>query len=283
VILARKVLRRRSVPVAATPATPGRHEWEYVPEGWSAQQKDPLIKGWNIGSILDSYKKNWPVFLANIQGPGPLGISPESSSAQRDNVILHNIMMTYAYVLSRAARKKDTLSLLDWGGSIGHYYLLARTLAPDVVIDYHCKDLPVLVEHGRTLSPDLHFHADESCLERTYDLVLACSSLHYSPDWRSTLRKLGAATAGHLFITGLPTVRDAASFVYVQRPYHYGYDTEYLGWCLNRDEFLAAAQSAGLQLLREFVVGHKPMIHNAPEQNEFFGFLFQASTAGTQT
>ena len=28
------------------------------------------------------------------------------------------------------------------------------------------------------------FHEDDSCLDRTYDLVLASSSLQYAPDWR---------------------------------------------------------------------------------------------------
>ena len=48
-----------------------------------------------------------------------------------------------------------------------------------------------------------------------------------------------------------------------------------MGWCFNRGEFLAAAEACGLTLLREFVVGHRPVIHNAPEQNEYRGYLFR--------
>jgi hypothetical protein len=35
------------------------------------------------------------------------------------------------------------------------------------------------------------FHEDESCLEQTYDLVLASGSFQYSIEWREDLGKLG--------------------------------------------------------------------------------------------
>jgi hypothetical protein len=62
-------------------------------------------------------------------------------------------MMTYAYALSLSTRHKSSISMLDWGGAIGHYYLLSEKLVPDLEIDYHCKDVPVLAEYGRSLFP----------------------------------------------------------------------------------------------------------------------------------
>ena len=73
----------------------------------------------------------------------------------------------------------------------------------------------------------------------------------------------------------LPSVLHANSYAFVQRPYVYGYNTEYLGWCLNRDEFLQQASSAGMRLVREFVTGEQPFIDNAPEQCLYRGFLFE--------
>ena len=43
---------------------------------------------------------------------------------------------------------------------------------------------------------------------------------------------------------------------------------------LNREEFLTCADAIGLKLVREFIVGHRPLIYRAPEQNEYRGFLF---------
>jgi putative methyltransferase (TIGR04325 family) len=165
--------------------------------------------------------------------------------------------------------------MLDWGGGIGHYYLLSQNLVPALEIDYHCKDVPVLAEHGRSLFPKAHFYTDETCLERKYDFVLVSGSFQYSQDWVSALKGLAQATGGYLFITRLPIAHQAPSFVIVQRPYQYGYNTEYLGWCLNRGEFLQCAQKLGLELIREFVVEPLPPIHRAPEQPEHWGFLFR--------
>ena len=250
-------------------------EWEYIPEGWQALKTDPNIKGWNVESVLEAYKANWPNFLKTLEGTLPFGISPESSSQAYTNFIFHNLMMTYAYALSLSTRHKSSISMLDWGGGIGHYYLLSQNLVPALEIDYHCKDVPVLAEHGRSLFPKAHFYTDETCLERKYDFVLVSGSFQYSQDWVSALKGLAQATGGYLFITRLPIAHQAPSFVIVQRPYQYGYNTEYLGWCLNRGEFLQCAQKLGLELIREFVVEPLPPIHRAPEQPEHWGFLFR--------
>ena len=250
-------------------------EWEYVPEGWEALKTDPHIKGWNVESVLEAYKANWLTFLKTLEGTLPFGISPESSTENRTNLIFHNLMMTYAYALSLSTRHKSSISMLDWGGAIGHYYLLSEKLLPDLEIDYHCKDVPVLAEYGRSLFPKAHFYTDETCLERQYDFVLASGSFQYSQDWASALKALAQATAGYIFVTRLPIVHQAPSYVMVQRPYQYGYNTEYLGWCLNRAEFLQCAQKTGLKLIREFVVEQLPPVHRAPEQPEHWGFLFR--------
>ncbi len=250
-------------------------EWEYIPEGWEALKTDPNIKGWNVESVLEAYKANWPGFLKTLEGALPFGISPESPSENSTNLMFHNLMMTYAYALSLSTRHKSSISMLDWGGGIGHYYLLSQNLVPALEIDYHCKDVPVLAEHGRSLFPKAHFYTDETCLERKYDFVLVSGSFQYSQDWVSALKGLAQATGGYLFITRLPIAHQAPSFVIVQRPYQYGYNTEYLGWCLNRGEFLQCAQKLGLELIREFVVEPLPPIHRAPEQPEHWGFLFR--------
>jgi hypothetical protein len=70
-------------------------------------------------------------------------------------------------------------------------------------------------------------------------------------------------------------VRRAASFAVVQRPAPYGYLTEYLGWFLNRGEFLDHLRGLGMVLRREFLIYERPVVHGAPEQCEFQGFLFE--------
>ncbi len=229
--------------------------------------------------VLDTYKRKWPRFVQLVDGTGPLGVSHDVTHlTTRESVASHNMIMTYGYALALAACHHDCLTMLDWGGGIGHYYLLAQALLPDVEIEYHSKDLPLLCAYGAQLFPNQFFHPDDSCLHKAYDFVLASSSLQYAKDWRNVLRQLVAATNGYLFIANLPMVQHTGTFVFVQRPYAHGYATEYLAWCLNQTELLDAAEAAGAQLLREFVYQLAPNIRHAPEQCVYRGYLFRHQT-----
>ncbi|NEO52981.1 MAG: methyltransferase, TIGR04325 family [Okeania sp. SIO3B5] len=239
-------------------------EWEYVSEGWSKQ--DALIKGWNVEAILDVRKAQWSSLVESIQNTKPLA----------NDYGQHNTKMAYGYVLTKTARTKDRISLLDWGGGLGEYYLISKSLLPDVEIDYHCKEVPVLCEAGRELLPEANFYEnDEDCFKKNYDLVVASSSLQYSENWREVAKKLAAATDSYLYITRLPIVHQAESFVVLQRAYKYGYGTEYLGWFLNRKELLNYMGSLGMELVREFLVAERFPVSGSPETAEGRGFLFR--------
>jgi len=231
--------------------------------------------GWNERSVLDAYVRRWPAFVRAVDSPGPFRASPEARNSIQTELAHHNATMVFGYALACATRKRDSVSMLDWGGGIGHYLLIARALVPNLNIDYVCRDLPILADHGATLFPEVTFVADDQCLERQYDFILASASLHYSSDWRATIAKLAGAAAGTVLLTRLPTVQSVPSYVFCQRPPDYG--TEYPGWCLNRSDLIAACAGVGLALLREFDLGFAPHIVGAPEQNTFAGFLFRAS------
>ena len=186
----------------------------------------------------------------------------------------HNVVLTFGYVLARAARG-ERVSVLDWGGGPGHYYALGRALLPELRIDYHSRDLPRLAALGRELLPEATFHDDDSCLEQTYDLVVASDSLQYAPDVEATLAQLAEAAAPWLFVAQLPVAERAKSFVVLQRPDAYGYDTEYLGWVLNRAAFLEAATAAGLHLERELLAPGVIAAAGAPEAAQLRSFLFR--------
>jgi putative methyltransferase (TIGR04325 family) len=184
--------------------------------------------------------------------------------------------MCFAYVLARAAHQRDRISMLDWGGGLGQYGLLARALVPEVEVEYHCHELALMADAGRELIPDATFHSDPTeTFSRSYDLVMASGALHYVEDWRALLVQLAASTVRWLFITRQPFVEQASTFVVIQHPLNYGYDTEYPGWVLNRVEFLDAAAEAGLTLRRELLTGENPNMPSAPEQPEYKGMLFE--------
>ena len=107
-----------------------RVEWEYISEGWAYAETHPEVKGWNVQDVLEAYKEKWPKFVRMVQGTGPLGVAHESALTTNEGLSSHNTMMGFGYALALAAHKKDRLSMLDWGGGIGHYYLLAQALLP---------------------------------------------------------------------------------------------------------------------------------------------------------
>lgn len=253
-------------------ARAGLGEWAYLPDGWPTTP----AAGWDDQSIVDAQLSRWPSFVSSVQEPHPLGRSTESGGSSNEaDLGDHNTAMAFAYVLLQAALGRTRLSMLDWGGGLGQYAVLARALAPGLEIEYHCRDLALLVRAGRSVLPHDTFHdTDESAFALAYDLVMASSSLQYVRDWRETLTRLAAASRSHLFVTRQPVVQRAPSFVVLQRPHRHGYRTEYPGWFLNQAEFLEAVASLGMPLRREFFIWERPHVPGAPEQAEYRGLLF---------
>ena len=188
--------------------------------------------------------------------------------------------MCFGYALGRVARRRDVVSVLDWGGSVGHYYVYARALFPDLRLDYVIKDLPALCAAGAKLLPEVTYRSDEQeVFTRSYDLVFASSSLHYTRDLYGLLGRLSDGAAEWLMITRTPIVEHCDDFVVVQRPYTYGYETEYPGWFINRKRLINFVAARGFVLERQFPIAEQPQVPNAPEQACYFGFLFRRSAA----
>jgi putative methyltransferase (TIGR04325 family) len=270
--------------VDATRRVRGPHKqptWEYVPEGWVGQGEPGI--GWDVGAVAGRHRAIWDGWLSVLAGTGALGVdfwmylrdAELGTGFETELTFAHNAVMTFGYVLARAARHRERISVLDWGGGVGQYFPLARTLLPDVEIEYHCKDVPVLTAVGRDLLPEVTFHDDDSCLDRRYDLVLVSSSLQYMEHWQNALRSLAGATANYLFLTRTPTVANYPSFVVVQRGQPYGFGADVLQWFLNRDELLECTAGADLRLVREFVMMDATPAKGVPEQTRSRGFLFE--------
>ncbi|HNX90686.1 MAG TPA: hypothetical protein PKY78_00280 [Candidatus Omnitrophota bacterium] len=254
----------------------GKTEFEYIPEGWSYVAKPGAMDGWNEKSILEVYKKEWPKYLSMTSSTAPLYSNPAApySSDINTRVKGHNVIMSFAYSVLTAAGGKKSLSLFDWGGGIGFYSLFAKAILPGVDIQYSCRDMDVFVKHANENTPNALFYSDDSWIKNKYDFVMASASVQYKTEWKELLRDLVSVASGYVYIAQLPVVPKEKSFVFIQRPYKYGYNTEYLGWCLNKKEFLSCAKDLGLELVREFTYGYELPILNAPEQNEYSGFLF---------
>ena len=263
-------------PVAPEPEP----EWEYVPEGWARTAGDPSVKGWDVAAVGAAYREKWPGFVHAIEGARPLGVYHEVATGEDmtgEDPAAHNLVLSFAYVAALAAHRKDRLVILDWGGGLGHYGEIARAVLP-VEVDYHCKEVDAVVAAAREAGVDGRFVSDDSWRDRSYDLVLASGSLQYAEDWRAQLADLAAVCSGYLFVTRLPYARTSPSFHVLQRAYRYGYETEYVGWVVNRVELLERAAELGLELERELVLDAWLSAAGAPEDPiGHRGFLFRVN------
>lgn len=178
--------------------------------------------------------------------------------------------IAFGYVLALAARNKDKVTVIDYGGNLGEYYWIGKALLAGVELEFHCKELPAIAAVGRILSPDVIWHTDDECLDGQYDLVMFSASLPYLPDWKSVLHRAAQGTRSYLFLADIPSVRDVPTFVITQR----SGGVTHLQYLFNRSEIVDTVQRAGLRLVREFTMGVHAPVANAPEQPQYAGLLF---------
>ena len=86
--------------------------------------------GWAHPSIVKKQLEKWPSFLKSVDGTSPLGQSHEGQVNGPADRATHNTIVSFGYALARAAHGRHDLSVLDWGGGLGHYYVYARALMP---------------------------------------------------------------------------------------------------------------------------------------------------------
>jgi len=251
-------------------------QWEYLPNGFNTKIKSD---GWDLQSIVDLQVSKWELFKNAVNSLKPLGINHESNNQQFNlDLYSHNTIYSYAYVLLLSSHNKSSIKILDWGGGIGHYGIISDSLLKPIKINikYNCYDLSKFCIAGSKLNPNYtYFDNTKSALNNNYDLIIASSSLWYEQDWKETMLNLANSTNEYLYITRMNFISKKESYVAVQRPSIFGYNTEYMCWIINENEFIAHAKKIGLELIREIYIGHSFPIFKAPEQGHFKGFIFK--------
>lgn len=254
----------------------GRAPWEYFPGGFESKIK---TGGWGLDSIAALQREKWDSYANRIGSYNALGVNHESPHISNENdPFFHNLLVSFAYVLALSAIQKKVTRVLDWGGGIGHYGLLAEELikTTNVDVDYYCYDFEVFNHHGKALNPAYHYFSDENSHQDVdFDLVVASSSLWYEKNWKAGVDKICKYNSDYVYITRMIFILAKPSFVAIQRPKTMGYETEYLFWILNKSEFLKYMESKNLSLVREFEFGPVTPIFKAPEQGTMMGFLFK--------
>ncbi len=252
----------------------GGAEWVYMPQGFAYKSKN--VKGWGVNSIVKLQLSKWSRFSKRISAPANFAVNHEASNYNICDLVSHNLIISFSYVCLLAARKNKKLKLLDWGGGIGHYGLIAKEALPAISVDYWCYDLEVFGVGALEALPEAQFVSDITFIEGLkFDLVNISSSIWYDPEWKQTLFSLSASVGEYLYITRMIFVEKVPTFVAIQKPYSMGYKTEYLCFIFNKQELVDYVISLGYTFEREFYFGPSAYIHKAPEQGSYLGFLFK--------
>lgn len=241
---------------------PTEHRIAYAPAGWATP-------------LAGSNETFWDVFIARERAACARLIADLNASRPllaEDSDVKH---MVFAYTLTMMSASHRRLAVLDYGSHLGDYYWRAAAQLPDVALEYHCKELPRVADAGQQVTPNAIWHADDTCLDRRYDLVMFSSSLQYLQDWKAVLRRAAAAVDRCMLLMEVPAVRHQRSFVVTQQMY----GVTNVHWQLNRDEVLDTVAAAGLRLIREFDMGPYPDVTGAPEQPRCLGWLFEREAA----
>jgi putative methyltransferase (TIGR04325 family) len=249
--------------------------WEFMPNGFNTNLKS---KGWEVETIVDLQINKWETFKRFIDKNYAFSINHESNMKNQYDIIAHNTLISFGFVLNISAYGKSDIKILDWGGGIGHYGLITEKILETnkVNFSYFCYDLKIFCEAGEKLSTNYTFFYNKNlALQNSYDLIFASSSLWYEQNWRLTLENLASCTNEYLYVTRMIFIEKNESYVAIQRPALFGYKTEYLCWILNEYEFLSFATSLNLSLVHQFYIGESSYIFNAPEQGVYKGFLFK--------
>lgn len=234
--------------------------YAYAPEGWDT----PLPAGggneayW--GAFIARERESCRALIARARANHPV-LPPDGETLK---------YLAFGYALALAARRKDGISLIDYGGNLGEYYWIGKALVPGVALEFHCKELPAIAAAGREVTPEAIWHTDDTCLAGSYDVVMFSGSLQYLPDWKAVLHGAATATRSYLLLSDIPSVREVPTYMITQRS---GGVTN-LQYLLNRSEIIDIVQNAGLRLLREFTMSSHPPVANAPEQPMSTGWLF---------
>jgi putative methyltransferase (TIGR04325 family) len=251
---------------ATRPLRGSGEAFTYAPQGWGTRL--PPGNGLDCAHFVARERRDFDLLVSgDLRGAPP---------ARAKWALEQSHWLSYADTLALAARERQPIKILDYGGGLGCFYPIGKAALPGVAMDFHCRDLEAIVAEGRKVNPDVVWHTDDSCFDESFDLVILSAVLQYIPDWQGLLRRAARSTRHHCLVAGTPTVERVPGFVSVERVH----GAVALYQALNRRELLETARAAGLIRLREFPAEKHPPILNAPEQPLECGWLFRRAEAG---
>lgn len=178
-----------------------------------------------------------------VEAAGRLLREAESSELPREAVTDHETL-----VLALRLTQAGVVSVVDFGGGVGHSYRVLKRLMPGQTMRFNVIDLPPLVERGRELwrnDPGIAFSDHADVAVSAPDVVFSKSVLQYFPDYDAQFRRLLAAGASWVVLEKLPALQ-SEEFVTGQVNV---YDSVVPYWFMSADRLTRSAEQCGYRLV----------------------------------
>lgn len=170
------------------------------------------------------------------------------AACERDSVALPVLQHNFPVLatLQRAALENGgSLSVLDFGGSLGTSYFQSRQfLCTGVTLQWSVVEQPHIARRGQEMfaGDGLEFFEDlDSCLQRQpYDVILLSSVLQYIESPQQLLAQLAAAGAPYMIIDRTPFSLRGQEMIMVQKVPPAIYPASYPSWVFDHGRLLAS-------------------------------------------
>lgn len=142
------------------------------------------------------------------------------------------------FVAAIAPQQPGPMSILDFGGGLGHCYeMLRQSLTSTIDVDYHVVDLKSSADEGPAVFPgdrSIHFHEAIPTTLQNLDIVYMRGVLSYVADYVAVIKALCATRPKWILILNLP----AGKFqTFVSAQIHY-FGSTVAHWFFNLEEIL---------------------------------------------
>ena len=207
---------------------------------------------------------------------------------ERDSVIMDQPEYPFpviAALLRAAVADGGTLSVLDFGGSLGSTYFQCRRLLGSVRrIEWHVVEQAGHVARGRELfeGDGLHFFETAGeCVQRHRPNVLLLSGvLQCLPDPYGMLSDLLALRIPHLILDRTAFLRGDRDRLTVQAVPEWIYPASYPSWFLSESKLTRAITGGGYHLVSDFKGTDDLSPKDAPGSGYYKGFIFDLKNPG---
>ena len=164
---------------------------------------------------------------------------------ERDSVIFDHIEYSWpmlAGLMYIAAVNKGSLSVLNFGGSLGSSYFQNRKYFDGLKVEWSVIEQPYFVQYGKTHISEHgldFFYSIEDCIkQRKPDVLLLSSVLQYLKNPYETLENLCSIGAEYIIIDRTSFIDSKEDVISIQKVPPTIYDASYPAWFFAEEKFL---------------------------------------------